>query len=133
MVERPNTTVAAPKTMTARKRVRPIRRSSGIAGQEDDVTSAPTAGAERRSPSPRGPGAQDVAGVDGQERGGAAQQHREQVERHRAEQHGPAPDEGDAREHGGSVTGSRARGLCAGSGSPRRRRPASTNSAPAVA
>ena len=43
-----------------------------------------------------GTGMQDVAGEDRQQRRGAAEQHREQIERDRAEHHRPAADEGDA-------------------------------------
>ena len=41
------------------------------------TTSAPTAGAARRNPSPHGPGSEDVLRVHRQQRGRAAEQHRE--------------------------------------------------------
>ncbi len=85
--------------MTARNRMRPMPRSSGWWARNTDIRSAPTAGADAQEPEPAGPACEDVARVDGQQRGGPAEQHGEQVERHRAEEHRPAPDEGDAREH----------------------------------
>ena len=53
--ERLNATVATPKTMTARNMVRPMRHRRGRYARNIDVASAPTAGAERRNPSPAGP------------------------------------------------------------------------------
>jgi len=53
LVERPNTIVAAPKTMTVRKRAGPIRRRKRIAGEKIDVASArrpgPSAGVRARA------------------------------------------------------------------------------------
>ena len=62
------------------------------------ISSAPTAGAARSTPSPAGPGVQDVAGIDRQQRRGAAEQHGEQVERDRAEDRRIVADEADAGE-----------------------------------
>ena len=50
------------------------------------MASAPTAGAARRSRAP-GAGVKDVAGEDRQQRGDAAEEHGEQIERERAEHH----------------------------------------------
>ena len=55
LVDSPNTTVAAPKASTAPKSRGPTRRSMGCRTRTNDMTSAPTAGAERRSPRPQGP------------------------------------------------------------------------------
>ncbi len=55
LLETPNTTVAAPKTITDQKRVGPIGRTSGWRARTIEMASAPTAGAERRSPRPTGP------------------------------------------------------------------------------
>ena len=127
LVERPKTTVAAPKTMTARKRVRPIPPLERIARQEDRRQQGAHGRRRAQEPEPGGARAQDVARVDGQERGGAAQQDGEQVERHRAEQHRPVPDEGDPREHRLERDGRARAAPCAGAGSPRRTpRPART-------
>src|SRR5207249_11270582 len=53
--ETAKTTEATPKTMITRNRVLPMRQRSGRYARNIDVTSAPTAGAERKSPSPPGP------------------------------------------------------------------------------
>ena len=63
-----------------------------------EIASAPTAGAERSRPSPHGPASQHVLGVDRQQRGDAAEQHGEQVERDRAEHDRMAADVAEARE-----------------------------------
>jgi hypothetical protein len=55
----------------------------------------PLAGAERSSPKPPRAGDQDVAGIDRQQRGGAAQQHRKQVKGDGAQYHRVLLDKGD--------------------------------------
>src|SRR5437867_3116825 len=69
-----------------------------IAGEEDRRRQGADGRGRAHESEPARTRVENVARVDGQERGGAAEQHREQVERHRAEQHPPAPDEGDSRE-----------------------------------
>jgi hypothetical protein len=60
----------------------PVRRRMGQRVSAMDITSAPTAGAARSRPRPDRPDVQHVLGEHRQQRGGAAQQHREQVQRH---------------------------------------------------
>jgi hypothetical protein len=62
------------------------------------MLSAPTAGAERNRPSPPRTGAENIAGIDRQQRGDAAQQHGKQVERDGAEQNRIVADIGKAGE-----------------------------------
>ena len=68
----------------------PTRRRSGQRVSSTDMTSAPAAGAARSRPSPPRADMQNVFGEHRQQRLRAAQQHREQIQRHRAQQ-GLAP------------------------------------------
>ena len=63
------------------------------------VSVAPTAGAARSGPKPVGADLQDVARIERQHRRHAAEQHREQVERDRAEHQPVAADIGEAVDH----------------------------------
>ncbi|MNO81969.1 hypothetical protein D3C76_732280 [compost metagenome] len=54
-VDRPKAMVAAPKMPTARNMIRPTLRSMGKRASQNDISSAPTAGAERSRPRPQGP------------------------------------------------------------------------------
>jgi hypothetical protein len=87
-----------PNAITPPNIARPGRTSSGKRVSHSVPASAPTAGAARSAEPPR-PDLQDVARIDRQQRGRAAEQHGEQVERQRAEDRRLAPDERDAREH----------------------------------
>src|SRR5215813_12284836 len=77
----------------------PDAPSQGVAGEKDRRRQRSGGGRRAQEPEAAGPCVEDVAGVDGQEGRGAAEQHREQVERHRAEQHALSQDEGNPREN----------------------------------
>ena len=63
------------------------------------VSVAPTAGAARSGPRPSRADMEDVAGIDRQHRGRAAEQDGEQVERDGAEHEAVAADIGEAVDH----------------------------------
>ena len=86
---------------TARRRPRSVGPAWPVEGQRvrsAPATSAPTAGALRRMPSPTGPVCRIVCAKTRQQRDGAAEEHREQVEQDRAEHDARAPEEEDAAE-----------------------------------
>ena len=85
-----------PEQATFTSSVRPARRSGGRCASTSDITTAPAAGAARSRPRPCGPTCRISSAKTGKQRRGAAEQHREQVERQRAEHHRLTPDEPDA-------------------------------------
>ena len=87
LVDRPNTTVATPNTPTPANSHRPTCRSSGERPARARTLRRRCRArcAARRARRSR---VQDVARVDRQQRGRAAEQHREQIERDRAEHAG---------------------------------------------
>ena len=92
---------AAPKRTTTAISVGPAARRSGRRARISAAPSAPTAGAARRTPSPTGPTWRMSLRVDRQQRDPAADEHGEEVERDRAEQHPRAPDEPEAADEPG--------------------------------
>ena len=78
-VESPNTTVASPKIATHQNIVTPARRFSGKCAT---ATASPRPQSPARFGGDRAPRSdmQDVARVDGEERGGAAEEDREEIE-----------------------------------------------------
>ena len=89
--DRPNAIVAAPKTATQANILAPAAFSMGRSASPNAVTAAPGSGrASQHAERPR-PEVQDVAGIDGQERGRAAEEHCEEVERDGAEDDRVAP------------------------------------------
>ena len=85
--ESPNTTMQ--RAERRRRRRSGSGRCAGAAAgarARRPASTAPTAGALRRTPRPDRPGVQDALGEHRQQRDGAAEQHREQVEHDRAEQ-----------------------------------------------
>ena len=55
LVESPNTIMQSPNAATALNSARPARLNGGIHAMTPLITTAPTAGAARRMPSPDGP------------------------------------------------------------------------------
>ena len=74
------------------------------------MVSAPTAGAERRRPSPHGPVSRMSRAKIGNSAVGAAEKHREHVERQCAEDHAIVPHEAEAAEQRARLNGSLERG-----------------------
>ena len=99
--DNPKTIVATPKPATAWSMVRPARRMGGKWASRTAMTMAPAASADRSVADDRADRflgkVQHVAGKRGQQIGGPAQQHGEQVERDRGQDQLVAPDEADAR------------------------------------
>jgi hypothetical protein len=93
-VDRPKAMVATPNTHGGEHHA-PTLRSTANRASHSDISSAPTAGPNAAGPGPRA-GQQDVLGEHRQQRGGAAQQHGEQVQRDRPEDVRAAADEADA-------------------------------------
>src|SRR5580692_4408892 len=85
-VDSAKTVEAIPKMQTVPSIRSPARRSMAWRARNTDMLSAPTAGAE------------NIAGIDRQQRGDAAQQHGKQVERDGAEQNRIVADIGNAGE-----------------------------------
>ena len=104
--ESPKTIMLAPKTATTINSFRPARRPSGRrvsmmpGGKRADRRRA------AQDAEPDRPHLEDVAGEERQQRDGAAEQHRDEVERDRAEQHRRPADEPQSGEQG-DETGSR--------------------------
>ena len=108
LVDSPKPMVARPNTATAWNMRRPVWRVQRPVGQEQghaDRTQRRHAAQQAEAP---GAHAEDVAGVDRQQGGGAAEQHREQVERDGAEDDRPRADEPDAGRAGSPSSPSRA-------------------------
>ena len=95
------TIMQSPNAATANRNVRPARRAAAAGRATTDISTAPTAGAARSTPEPLGAHVQDLLGEDRQHRHRAAEQHREQVEGHRADEDPPAHEEGEPGPHAG--------------------------------
>ena len=96
LVETPNTMMHAPKVATARNSARPAWRNGGRQAITALIATAPIAGAARSRPSPEGPTWRMSSGEHRQQRSRTAEQHGEEVERDRAEDHRFAPHEPNA-------------------------------------
>ena len=94
MRDRPKTIVAAPNTATAPSILTPTLCFSGRNENQIAISAAPTAGAARSMAEAVGADVQDVAREHRQQRRRAAEQHREQIERDRAEHEPVAADIG---------------------------------------
>ena len=97
--ERPNSTVAAPKMATQVNMRRPAWRLVGWKDSQMETVMAPTAGAARSRPRPRGPVCRMSLAKIGIRRHRTAKQHDEKVERDRAEQQLRSPHIVEAREN----------------------------------
>ena len=119
-----NTTVESPKPATAANIILPAPRSIGQRVSTSAIVERADAGrGAQQAERPRA-GREHVAREHRQQRGHAAEQHGEQIERDDAEDRRTAADEGEAREEGRSVIGSRdgaARSMRIISGEQRRR------------
>ena len=86
LVDRPNTSIETPKIATQERKIGPARRLGGRRVVASMASSAPTEGAVRSRPRPTGPDQQDVAREHRQQRDGAAEEDREQVQGHGPQQ-----------------------------------------------
>src|SRR4051812_44050852 len=89
LVDRPNTTVAAPNSATPPNIQRPTCRVIGWTASSAVVAAAPTAVALRKRPSLVASTCNTSWAIAGQQRGRAAEQNGEQVERNGAQHHRP--------------------------------------------
>ena len=97
-VDAPQTIVHAPKRTTTTISVGPAARLERAAGEDQRRRrSAPTAGAAAQDAEAHRPDVEDVARVDREQRDRPAEEHGEEVERDRAEQHLRPPDEPERR------------------------------------
>ncbi len=110
--ERPNTTVATPKTATPREHLRADVARDRPPGERHRDDGGADAGRGAQPAEAVRPDVQDVARVRRQQRDRAAEQHGKEVERDGAEDHLLAPDEAQALEKRVPGVGRRrARGL----------------------
>ena len=97
--ESPKTTMETPNPATTTKSIGPARRRIGKPASASAARNAPTAGAARRTARARRADLEDVLREDREQRDRAAEEHREEVERDRSEEHPRPTDQANAREH----------------------------------
>ena len=96
--DRPKTIIPPPKVATTTSSVGPAGVRSGCRASSTRRESAPTDGARTQQPRPIGPTCEDRAREHRCERDRVAEQHAEEVEPDRAQQHARPRDEADARD-----------------------------------
>ena len=94
----PKTIMQIPNAVTTPRSFRPAYRPIGRRASRTAATSAPAAGALRSTPETGRADVQDVPREHREQRDGSAEQHREEIERDRAEHHRCPADQPDAGE-----------------------------------